>query len=259
MQIAADAGIAPMIHHIDESARVVVMDFIEEKPLVDFPGGPGALARDIGRLIGRVQATAPFPPFLDYPDMVQRLWHWVCQTGLFAAGVLDPCTDRLARICAALGRNPVHARSSHNDLVPRNVLFDGSRLWLIDWESAYRNHPLVDVAIALDGFGRTPELASALLQAWLGRAPDDAFHAELAPIRALTRLYYAGVLLSASFASLGALGDPNLDAPSVSEFDRSIREGVLIAGMPNTKHILGKMYLRSFLTDAAPPGLAAAV
>jgi thiamine kinase-like enzyme len=40
--------------------------------------------------------------------------------------------------------------SSHNDSIPSNILFDGDRLWLIDWESAYRNDPLVDVAIVLD-------------------------------------------------------------------------------------------------------------
>ena len=33
MRIAADAGIAPRIYHIDEAARVAVMDYIEEKPL----------------------------------------------------------------------------------------------------------------------------------------------------------------------------------------------------------------------------------
>jgi len=259
MQIAADAGIAPMIYYVDEATRVVVMDFIEEKPLVDFPGGAGALVQGLGQLIRRIQATKPFPSFLDYPEIVQRLWQWVCRTGLFAPGVLDPYTKRLVRIRESYDCNSAQLRSSHNDIVPRNVLFDGKRLWLIDWESAYRNHPLVDVAIALDCFGKTPELESLLLQAWLGHKPEDALYAELTPVRALARLYYAGVFLSASFAALGALGDSNLDVPSISEFDRSIREGALTAGTPETKHILGKMYLRSFLTDVAAPGLEAAV
>ena len=45
MQIASDAGIAPRIHYLNEVARVAVMDFIEKKPLSDFPGGPAALAQ----------------------------------------------------------------------------------------------------------------------------------------------------------------------------------------------------------------------
>src|ERR1700722_20409168 len=44
MHIAAEAGIAPRIYHADETARVVVMDFIEEQPLSAYPGGRLALA-----------------------------------------------------------------------------------------------------------------------------------------------------------------------------------------------------------------------
>src|ERR1700712_3196114 len=38
MRIAAEAVIAPRIHYVDETARVVVMDFIKEQPLKTYPG-----------------------------------------------------------------------------------------------------------------------------------------------------------------------------------------------------------------------------
>ena len=44
MRIAAEAGIAPDIHYIDEVARVAVIDFIDQQPLKTYPGGPRALA-----------------------------------------------------------------------------------------------------------------------------------------------------------------------------------------------------------------------
>src|SRR3984957_12899239 len=37
MRIASEAGIAPKIHHIDETVRVVVMDFLEEQAFADSP------------------------------------------------------------------------------------------------------------------------------------------------------------------------------------------------------------------------------
>jgi aminoglycoside phosphotransferase (APT) family kinase protein len=190
MQIAAEAGIAPKIYYLDEVARVAVMDFIERKPLSAFPGGAGALAQAIGEMLRRVQATSSFPQFVEYPDIVGRLWDWVCQTGLFAPGVLDPYTERLASIRKAYTWEAVNLVSSHNDPVPSNILFDRKRLWLIDWESAYSNDPLVDVAIALDNLASSPELEGLLLKAWFGRAPDDALYARLALIRALTRLLH---------------------------------------------------------------------
>ena len=260
MRIASAAGIAPNIHHIDEVARVAVMDFVEEHPLSAFPGGAHALAHAVGTILGRVQRTPPFPQFVEYPEMVGRLWWWVCQTGLFSPGVLDPCTEHLAQIRATYVWNPAESVSSHNDPVPRNVLFDGQRLWLIDWESAYRNDPLVDAAIALDCFAPSPALEQVLLRAWLGHdKPNVSFANRLAKVRALTRLYYAGVFLSASAAVSGPLGDRDLSAPTVEAFRRAISDGTIIPGSPEAKHILGKMYLASFMTGEVPPGLDAAV
>jgi aminoglycoside phosphotransferase (APT) family kinase protein len=259
MQIAAEAGIAPRIYHVDDAARVAVMDFIEEQPLSAFPGGPHALAQAVGEILGRIRATPPFPRFVEYPEIVSRLWAWVCGTGLFAPGVLAPYTEHLERICEAYVWDTADSVSSHNDPVPRNILFDGRRLWLIDWESAYRNDPLVDVAIALDNFAPSPELESVLLHPWLGHKPDDALYARLALVRALTRLYYAGVFLSASAAASGALSDSDPSAPTIPEFRRALRDKQLKPDAPETKHVLGKMYLASFLTGEAPPGLDGAV
>src|ERR1700736_4213276 len=70
MRIAADAGIAPMIHYVDVAARVVVTEFIDEQPLKTFPGGPRALVQALGELLGRVQATPLFPRFVNYPELV---------------------------------------------------------------------------------------------------------------------------------------------------------------------------------------------
>ena len=259
MSIAAEAGIAPRLYYVDEAKRVAVMDFIEQRPLSTYPGGPRALSQALGRVLRQVQETPSFPGFVEYPDIVARLWEHVCRTGLFAKGVLDPHSDHLARIRGNCAWDSTQSVSSHNDPVPRNILFDGKRLWLIDWESAYRNDPLVDVAIMLDNFAPSPECETTLLQTWLGRMPDDTIYPRLASIRALTRLYYAGVLLSASAATLGAIADSDIAVPTDLEFHQAIGQGQRQPGAPETKHTLGKMYLRSFLHDLKPPGLDAAV
>jgi aminoglycoside phosphotransferase (APT) family kinase protein len=144
LRIAAEAGIASEVHYIDEAARVAVIDFIEQQPLNTYPGGPHALAQALGELLSRVQATPTFPFFVNYPDIAARLLAHVRRTGLFAPGVLDPHVDRLGQLREAYDAGLASLVSSHNDPVPSNVLFDGERLWLIDWESAYRNDPLVD-------------------------------------------------------------------------------------------------------------------
>ena len=255
LRMAAEAGIAPAVHHVDEANGVAVIDFIEPQPLAAYPGGPAALARSLGELLGRLQATPVFPFFVDYPVIVGRLFGHVRRTGLFAAGRLDRHFDHLERLSAAYAARPPAPVSSHNDPVPGNILFDGKRLWLIDWESAYCNDPLVDVAIVLDNLAPSPELEEMLLLSWLGRAPDEAIRARLALVRALTRLYYAGVFLSASATRPRAIPEADLSAPTLAQFESSIRSGRLTRGTSETTHVMGKMYLNGFLTGAAVPAL----
>jgi thiamine kinase-like enzyme len=259
MRIAVEAGIAPKILYLDEAAGIVVTDFIEQVALDTYPGGSPALARALGELLARVQATQVFPYFVEYPDIVTRLFAHVRRTGLFAGGVLDQHVERLELLRGAYRASSSRLVSSHNDAVPNNILFDGQRLWLIDWESAYCNDPLVDVAIMLDGVARCPEMEEVLLGAWLGRAPDDSIRERLDVVRALTRLYYAGVFLSASAAASWVKEETDLSAPSAVDFQRAIKARRLKAGTTETKHILGKMFLSSFLSGVAAPGFDAAV
>jgi len=231
-----------------------VMDFVRRRPLDTYPGGLPALAKAIGELLARLQATPTFPYFVLYPDIVARLWAHVCRTGLFAPGVLDRHTEHLERIRAAYEWNAGSSVSSHNDPVPGNILFDGERLWMIDWESACRNDPLVDIAIMSDGIARSPELEDILLQSCFGRAPDEPLRARLRLARALTRLYYAGVMLSASATAPRAAADMDVTAPTLADFREAYRSGRLKAGTPASLHVRGKMYLAAFLSDVATPG-----
>jgi predicted Ser/Thr protein kinase len=253
MRIAAEAGIAPRLHYLDANDRVVILDFIEDRPLETYPGGRRGLARSIGVMLKELQSLPLFPRFVDYPDIVNRLWTHVCKTGLFADCLLDAASQRLVQIREAFELRAEKHVSSHNDVLPRNVLFNGKRLWLIDWENSYRNDPLVDLGTALDNFAPSPELEEVLLLAWLGHEPDHLLR--LALVRALTRLFYTGVLFSASASSPRARPDPSLAAPTSEEFEQAIRDGRLLAGTPETTHVLGKMFLTSFFFGAVPPGL----
>ncbi|UGV25757.1 hypothetical protein E0H22_08700 [Rhodopseudomonas boonkerdii] len=255
MRIAAEAGIAPRVHYVDEVAGVAVMDFIADKPLELYPGGPSALVRALGQMLQRLQATPRFGRFLDYPDVVSRLWRHVCSKELFAPGVLDAHNRRLVDLESRYVWNPDHSVSSHNDILPRNLLFDGKRLWLIDWESAYCNDPVVDMATMLDNFAPTDELEDELLRAWLGHPPDDVLRDRLAIIRALSRLFYAGVQFSAVAAGPLRVPDTNLAAPTLAELRQALRDGKLAPDALETRLVLGKMYLAAFFTDERPPGL----
>jgi aminoglycoside phosphotransferase (APT) family kinase protein len=246
---AGAAGVSPAVRAMDEAAGVTVTDFIDELPLASFPGGAQGLAAALGELLARVQATPAFPPLVDYRDLVADMLEKVRGAGIFAPGRLDGHVERLAELRNAYDWNPSAAVSSHNDPNPGNILFDGERLWLIDWEAGYRNDPFVDVAIVSEALAPTSELQDLLLGAWLGRAAGPSDRARLATIRRFTRLYYACFLLDAGAASRTA-PDEDLSAPTPGEIAAAIAE--LRQGSRTVAYTLGKAYLDGFLNGGDP-------
>ncbi|HEX5420510.1 MAG TPA: phosphotransferase [Gammaproteobacteria bacterium] len=255
MQIAAEAGVAPRLHYLDSEAGAAVMDFLPIEPLANYPGGPRELAAALGGLTARLQETARFPALHDYSVLLERMLGVLSRPEFFAAGLLAPHRELFERIREAYpwGRSP--SVSSHNDPNPQNVIFDGRRLWLIDWEAAYCNEPLTDLAILADNFAQAPELEGALLEGWSGRPPDAETHARLLLMRLLSRLYYAGLLLGIGRARAPSPEpDTDLGAPTPAEFGEALAQGRHTASSPETLYTLGKMVLASFLAGANAPG-----
>jgi len=257
MRAAADAGIAPPLLYLDADAGIAIMDWIAPRPLAEYPGGAMALAEALGHLVRRLQETPVFPELRDYPVLLGRLLDFLRTSGRFAPGLLDPHAEAFARIRDGYPWQRSPAVSSHNDPNPRNILFDGARLWLVDWETSYRNDASVDVAIMVDNLAPTPDLETHLLAAWLGRPPDDAARARLTLMRALTRLYYAGLLLGLSPASSEPHAD--LDALTPAEFGAALARGTFAAGSAEAMVALGKMVLAGFLDATRAPGFDAAL
>lgn len=115
---------------------------------------------------------------------------------------------RFAAAAAELERAqvPLPLVFGHNDLLPTNVLEDGRRLWLIDWEYGGFNSPMFDLAgIAANGsFERSQEMQ--LLEAYFERTPDDAL------VRAFDAMRTASALREAMWSMVSEI---HLNVPGV--------------------------------------------
>jgi len=60
----------------------------------------------------------------------------------------------------------------HNDLLPANILDDGEKLWLIDFEYAGFNTAMFDLAGAASNAGMSEQESQELLEVYFGNAPD---------------------------------------------------------------------------------------
>ena len=256
--IAAEAGIAPRVHYLDEDAGVAVSDFVAVQPLSRFPGGASALARAVGELVGRLQRETAFPQLVYYPDLLTRTFELVRESGAFDQSLWEPHLERMLKVRSICDWDATPLVSSHNDLNRGNVLFDGERLWLIDWESGYRNSPFVDLSIILDNFASTRADEEGLLRAALRKPLTKILREQLSATRSLTRLYYACFLFHASgLAEAGSITD--LTPPAASAVAAALTSGARTPGDPAVLRDLAKIMLAGFLSGEPVEGLTQAI
>ena len=254
MAAAAVVGAAPAVHYHDPATGVAIMDFVTGRPLSEHPRGAVGLARGLGApQFPKCRRRPLFPTLGSFPKMIGSVLAGMRQSHFFAAGQLDPHAEGLARI-AALPWDKSSLVSCHNDPNPRNILFDGERLWLVDWEMAFRNDPLVDLAILTTEVVEAPELADVLLEAAFGRTPNRRLRARLSVVRLLTRLYYGCIVLDSLVGTLPSAPDIGLAASSPAAFRAAIAEGRLPSGTAETAYAFGQMSLAAFIDGLAAPG-----
>jgi aminoglycoside phosphotransferase (APT) family kinase protein len=260
LEAAAAAGIAPAVRHLDRAQGVVIVDFHAPVPLGDYPGGAPALCAELGRMMARVQALPAFPRFADYAYLLRAMLGYVRDSTLFAPGLLDAHAEAFETLAAAYPWGAEPRVASHNDLNPRNLIFDGVRLWLIDWETAFRNDPFVDLAQITIETAVIPDLQDAMLTGWLGRSPDRRARDRLTLMTPLACLYYACLSLTqlVGRAPPGA-PFPDLAAMTPDDFWAAVADGRLRRGSREISLAFSKMMLASFMSHAAAPETTAAM
>jgi aminoglycoside phosphotransferase (APT) family kinase protein len=255
MCAAAAVGVAPAVRFADPVSGVAVMDFVEARPLSDHPGGTEGLVRELGGLIARVQQTPLFAPLAGPGDVVAGLLQHLANSGLFAPGLLAPHAEALARIRRIRPWAPPTLASSHNDPNPRNMIFDGARVWLVDWELACRNDPLFDLAILTLELATTPALEDVLLTTAFGQTLGPDLKAQLSLVRLLARLFYGCIALDAFADELRERPQTTLDALTPEAF----RAAAPAMSPSRIAWAFGLMSLRAFIDGLRAPEVRVAL
>lgn len=163
---ASAAGVAPEVIHVDETARAILSRRIDGPPLPAALANPqsrdAAIASVVTQLRRLHAADQTGLPVRDPVAFARGIWETQRgRTGFptWAAGV-GGMLDRLAGL---LGRDP-RVVFSHNDVNPGNVMWDGTRAWLVDWDAAGLTHPYYDLASLTTFLDMDPKGAESLLE-----------------------------------------------------------------------------------------------
>jgi aminoglycoside phosphotransferase (APT) family kinase protein len=250
---AAERGVAPPIVHIDESARAIVSIHVPGKPLTAALLNPAqrdtALASVVTQL--RTLHSVDAGGIVERDPVAYARSLYAAQrarTGFPGwAGSLEPRFDEIGAMLARDRRRVV----SHNDLNPGNVVWDGARAWLIDWEAAGLSHPFYDLA-ALAMFIRLDDAtAYTLLEQHEQEAPGDEARATFAALRRIAALL-CGLVFGSTVPDLSVLPS---SPPTLAEFYAQLRAGAVDLADPRGRGAFALALLREGAAGSSPrPG-----
>ena len=152
MQAAADAGLAPRVKYASIEDRISITDFVEAVPFL----AKDALVR-IPAALRTLHALPPFPgaPFnttctflLNKGPALDGFLQTFRASSILPENETAELLVGYQQVAAIYLRLDSDLAPSHNDLFkPDNMLFDGNRLWLVDWEAAFQNDRYADLAV----------------------------------------------------------------------------------------------------------------
>jgi len=183
------AGISPAVIHAEPG--IMVIEFIEGRTFQpEDVRNPANLERlvDLIRRCHRdvaLHLRGPAPMFWPF-HVIRDYGHTLREGGSPHAGLLPDLLTRAERLEKAVGQ--IDVVFGHNDLLAANILDDGARLWLLDWEYAGFNSPLFDLGGLASNSEMPADLSEALLASYFGRPIDALLRRQAAAMTAASLL-----------------------------------------------------------------------
>jgi hypothetical protein len=256
MKAAAEAGLAPRVWYTSIDDKVSITDFVEAVP---FPV-TGALVR----IPAALRALHALPPFPRVPDHINTSCMFLLNKGpaldgflqkFQAANILpkDESDELFARYAQVAAVYPHHAPdmvSSHNDLKPENICFDGHRTWLVDWEAAFLNDRYSDLAVMANFVVDNDADENVYLQEYFGQPPDEYQLARFFLMRQVVHMFYtmAYLLLGTGWRPYSGAADsaepanPAESTPEFQDFHRRIWAGEVNLAGNQMKTLYGRVH-----------------
>lgn len=255
---AAPAGLAPAIRHMSVEDGILITDFIAPRPF------PDPMAPHLAPLLRRLHALPGFPRMQlptvadtphAYRDWVNSMINRLEAARLLPEALTADLFHRHAEIERLVPRDDADVVACHNDLKPQNMIFDGTRLWLVDWEAGFLNDRYADLAMAANFFVRDDAEEAAYLDAYLGEPAGEYRRARFFLARQVQHLAYAAFLLPLA-AKMGAVITPDLQAPDFHDFHRRLVTNEIELKTGEERVQYAKVHLNAARSNLASPRLA---
>jgi len=254
MKAAAEAGLAPHVWHTGMEDRISIADFVDAAP---FPVAEALV--QVPTALHRLHALPRFPRV---PNHFNTSCMFLINKGAAVDGFIErfqaakilpkgereELFARYAQVAAVYPRHDTDMVSSHNDLFkPDNILFDGHRVWLVDWEAAFLNDRYADLAVVANLVVANEAEKRVYLQKYFGEPPDQYQLARLFLAQQVAHMFYAMVFLL--LGSSGKAIDWRETVPEFTDFHRRIWAGEVNLADNQMKTVYGRVHWEQFVQN----------
>lgn len=238
---AAEAGIAPRVLYAGIDDRISITDFIDAKP---FTTAEARIMLPV--LLKRLHSLPRFPYRTNYLDVANGFIQRYKELNLLPESY-NEVFSQYEKITAVYPRTTDDWVSCHTDVKKDNILFDGQKAWLVDWEAAFLNDRNVDLAALANFIITNPEEEAAFLTSYFGEAPTEYQRACFFLMEQIVHLFCFA--LCASIAGKGQPFDVNQQTRSFREFHNGLWAGEINLSDNYYKLQYAGVHLQQFLRN----------
>ncbi|HUS27163.1 MAG TPA: phosphotransferase [Kofleriaceae bacterium] len=227
-RVAATAGVAPQIIHVDELRRAVLSEHIVDR------GFPMRLMTPTTRVAAITEMAGTLRRLHDAPVPANALAIRPREALREVRGRLDGfplpafATAVIERVLTETPPTPGPAVLSHNDVNPSNIAFDGERLVLLDWDAAGANDAYYDLATVALFFRFDDATCLSLISSHDGESVT-ALPARFVYLRRLVAAFCGTMMthLARQAGHAGATDESLESAPALADIHARMRDGTL--------------------------------
>lgn len=147
-QLAATAGVGPAVVEFAPDEGVLVVQWIDGRTFDDATLDDETQLRRLAEICRRLHSAPRFVSDFDMFDVQRRYLAIVTELGFRLPDDYGSFAPQVSRIEEVLRASAGPTVPCHNDLLAANVMDDGERLWLIDYEYSGNNDPCFELGNA---------------------------------------------------------------------------------------------------------------
>ena len=174
---AFEAGIAPKVIHHEKG--LLIFEYIHSSPITLEKLREENTLKKIISLMKIIHKKIPH--YYRGPAMIFWVFYVIKDYAWTLKKMHSPYVDKLNHLIEDSNKfekmsGPYEIVFGHNDLLAANILDDGKKLWIIDWEYAGFNSPLFDLGGLASNNGLTEDEENFMLEEYFGHKITSNFN-----------------------------------------------------------------------------------